>query len=277
MQHDIVDRSMMIALALDAAEAARYYWIPRVVFEFDAENGTDIYINENNPNPSIRVYGDSYLPTRYPNQVWISACYIDGDTSLDFLYTDLYQPFDPAVIEKDSITFNPAYMNAMYPYAEQVDKAITVDGQDSDEKVHLRLFYEPCYNHSIDAKMEEIYQTGLNPVPFDLGAIVMEYTSQLLDSEGWPTFAHGDPDNPQSTHFMLPVRSTDDTIPGMEDADMVNVPWVAYNYMPGYSHSDISVNPNMLGAINVSQKYTNLAPVPLSSSWTIPLSTRGLT
>ena len=162
---------------------------------------TSSEVNASVPPPeenltSLRVYGECNVT--YPTQSCTDA--------MDFIYSNAIDPFDPGVIAEDSVTFNPAYLNFQYLNAESSDNAITVDGQDSDEKVYLRMFYEPCYNHSVDELMKKIYTTGLNPLDMKDGAVVMEYTYMLLHANGTARIGHGNPDNPVSyTHLTLPT------------------------------------------------------------------------
>ena len=136
-----------------------------------ADNGDE----PNDDLPLLRIYGEENAI--YPTQSYTGV--------LDFVYSSLADPFDPGAITKDSITFNPAYLDREYMEAERIDTDITIDGENSDEKVFLRLFYEPEYGHDIDSLMHVKY-TDLQPVDFELGAVALEYTYMLLNQDGTP-------------------------------------------------------------------------------------------
>ena len=69
------------------------------------------------PNSTIRIYGDVCPMGNAPER-----------------YSDWTQPFDPTIIPKDSITFNPAYL----------DWDMSAQSTDTNEKTYLRAWYEPC-------------------------------------------------------------------------------------------------------------------------------------
>ena len=56
-------------------------------------------IETNGSEPSLRIYGEQGAV--YPTQSYYGAN--------DFIYPEEYDPFDPGIIEKDSITFNSAF------------------------------------------------------------------------------------------------------------------------------------------------------------------------
>jgi len=191
--------------------------------------------------PTLRLYGED--GAIYPTQSYTGVN--------DFIYPDPVDPFDPGIISKDSITFNPAYIPGVYEYAEVEDKAITVDGADSREKVFFRTFYEPEYWHDIDAVMEAEYPQGLdgfneNRIGTGVDCIVTETTYMLADANRNPRVGHAG--GIMFTHFMLPVRSNTEAVPGMEDGDMVDL-------VAALNDSAQLTN----GTIHVQQKYTNVA------------------
>ena len=227
--HDIIDRAATIALGEDAASRDAYNGTPRMVFRYDAVNTDDLFVNDAGGDPTVRIYGEK--GAIYPTQSMTGA--------VDFIYPDAVDPFDPGVIAKDSVTFNPAYIDDKYLYAGPSTQAYTnivVDGADSDEKVFMRLFYEPGYQHAVDEVMSGHYN-GLQNVEMPMGAVVIETTYMLLwdnDDQGGPGAGHaGAPklggastDNP--THFMLPTEPASlwGTAPGMDVGDMVNLAYV---------------------------------------------------
>jgi parallel beta-helix repeat protein len=126
----------------------RFRKAPRLSFAFDRNNSFDPLINDNFiNNATVRIYGeDSKGPIR--------------------VYTEYQQPFNPAVIPKDSVTFNPAII-----LWDGTNFTMLGDGTDADIKKFLRMWYEPGH----------IYRGGLKsegPHP----TIVFESTYMLVDS-----------------------------------------------------------------------------------------------
>ncbi|MCK4574907.1 hypothetical protein KAU34_00710, partial [candidate division WOR-3 bacterium] len=162
----------------------------------------------------------------------------------DYVYPSENDPFDPGIISKDSITFNPAYVSPRYPHAEAEDDAITIDGADAGEKVFYRLFYEPGYYHPIDTKMSDFYELENFNQGTPVDAVITETTYMFVNSARDPR--EGGP-KPSDTHFMLPVRSLLEDPPGMEDGDMVDL-------------ANASCDPDQLtnGTIAVEQKLTDV-------------------
>jgi hypothetical protein len=218
--HDIIDRAADIAKPGDNSRD-KYADMPRVAFEFDAFNDEDLFVNGDGSgeDTTVRVYGEA-------NAIYPTHSFTDED---DFIYPNHVDPFDPGIIGKDSVTFNPAYINNMYEHAsEWWSPEIIVDGCDGDEKIFLRLFYEPGYHHARDKIMSDYY-SSLESVSMSRGAIVTETTYMLLDDNddsghaGLPKL--GGIDGTTATRFMLPVSSSDleDDTPGMDVGDMVDL------------------------------------------------------
>jgi len=199
-EHEIFDTVYDIALD---DERAMYYKEPRFVFEYDAYNEIDFFINEKNPRPSVRIYGEENFV--YPTQSFTGA--------EDFIYDEESDPFDPGVIKKDSITFNPAFIDGEGGVYE-----IEAQG-DASEKIFLRAFYEPEYTHPIDTLMDDCSDVLLKPVEqFD--AIVTETTYFLVTLDRDPTVGYP---RPQLTKVFLPYKSSDPTNPGMEEGGLLEV------------------------------------------------------
>ena len=215
--HDIIDRAATIANDDDFDSRDAYSGMPRMVFEFDAATDEDLFVNDDGV-PTVRVYGEA-------GAIYPTHSLTDGD---DFIYPKAVDPFDPGVIAKDSVTFNPAYIDDAYENGlSWWEDNIVVDGENGDEKVFLRIFYEPGYNHSADDKMSAYY--SLYQVEMPMGALVTETTYMLLnDNQG--SGHSGDPKaggiaGTERTHFMLPVGSKNpaDANPGMDRGDMVDL------------------------------------------------------
>jgi parallel beta-helix repeat protein len=126
----------------------RFRKAPRVSFAFDRNNSFDPYINDNFiNNATVRIYGeDSKGPIR--------------------VYTEYRQPFNPAVIPKDSVTFNPAII-----LWDGINFSMSADSTDADLKKFLRMWYEPGHIFRGELKSE-----GPHPT------IVFESTYMLVDS-----------------------------------------------------------------------------------------------
>ena len=188
--------------------------IPRVAFAYDVEHekdvlnrsamgdAFDIYVNYYGNKTSVRVYGEHDTgPIRGygPNGT--------------YTYEDYQEPFNPAAIRKDSITFNPAIVQwdgDEYPMSAQ--------SEDIDVKKYLRIWYEP----------EHVYSKPTYKHP----TIEVESTYMLIDSQdklpvggsAWDTF------------FVFPIAANESTAqPGLElfenpgsDPDRQNVVTLAY-------------------------------------------------
>jgi len=208
--HDIIDR----VITIDPSRDDCYHEKPRMAFEFDAVDATDFFVNED--EPTLRIYGED--DAVYPTQSYTGA--------VDFIYPEAVHPFDPGVIAKDSVTFNPAYIENDYK-----DTEITVAGSDGDEKVFFRMFYEPGYGHARDNLMDDM-GSDTHLVSMPNGALVTETTYMLIDDNsgsghsglpksGVPRDSHGN----IVTEFMLPTHSTNvnDMLPGMNAGQVVEL------------------------------------------------------
>lgn len=209
---------------------------PRLAFEYDAQNDIDLYINEKENEPSIRLYGeDGWL---YPTQSWSSentkwnTLINSNDFNWkylmdDFVYPHHLLPFYPGTVSKDSLTFNPAFLDMQYN-----DSEITVSGGDASEKVFLRMFYEPGYYHDVDDKMDDFSEAELEEVEtFD--AVVLETTYFLVNQYREPTLG-----KPDETWFMLPYKSNHSNIPGMDTAGIVKLTYADCGPEPGVEKDD---------------------------------------
>ena len=179
---------------------------------------------------TLRVYGECYAI--YPTHSY--------NGTKDFIYPNAIDVFDPGVISKDSLTFNPALIYMLYH-----GEPIRVGGGDASEKVFLRLFYEPCYHHGVDDKMDACSSSVLYSVePFD--AIVTETTYVLTTKDACRPLAGAPPG--ELTHFVLPYSYTDPDTPGMDTADILYLAWANY--------SEKVTN----GTIDVEKTYSGILP-----------------
>ena len=155
----------------------------RMKFAHDADDPTDIYVNEQDEcgKNSVRIYGE-------------------GDMDAAFPYTDPEGPFNKLSVDaprKDFVTFNPAYMPGDY-----LDGSIIVDTgngvTNGREKVFVRQWYVPEYP-------EPRGKVWINQPQVASADIVTEYTYMLLDSLNMPVA--GIPGTMHSTNFWLPIGS----------------------------------------------------------------------
>ena len=127
--------------------------IPRMAFAHDVipekdvmntsilmGNGLDLYVNRyTNVSSSIRIYGEDDIgPIRGYGPRGI------------YRYERYQEPFDPAAIRKDSITFNPAIVQwdgDEYPMSAYNPRK-PVHSNDIDVKKYLRMWYEPEHRYS---------------------------------------------------------------------------------------------------------------------------------
>jgi hypothetical protein len=157
-----------------------------------------------------------------------------------FPYTDPNGPFAPQHFEapaKDFIVWNPAYMYHLDPASAGVYgtffRSIVVNGNDANEKVHLRQWYVPKYGEP----------TGLvwtNQAKVYAPEIVKEYTYLLLDTNNNPQ-----PGLPGETRFVFPTTDNDDQQCGPDDYDMNNdgEADIVYLATTGAVDPDLSTSP----------------------------------
>jgi hypothetical protein len=142
--------------------------VPSVTGYYDG-TGNEV-TTENKTVNTLRIYGEDGIG---PNSV----------------YSWHTEPFDPAVIPKDSITFDPAYL-----------RGTDWSGQshDIDVKKYLRIWYEPCH----------VYE-GLDPAytlqEEKYSSILVESTYMLIDNKHKLPFRGSAND----TWFPFPIAETD--------------------------------------------------------------------
>ena len=180
----------------------------RTKFVHDTARGevwsADIYINDAAYNDlyhdinemSLRVYGRSTKDAAFP-------------------YADPNGPFSPQSDEappEDFIEWNPAYMYHLDGASAEVYgtffRSIVVNGNDANEKVHLRQWYVPKYQ-------EPRGWVWTEQTPVEAPHIIKEYTYLLLDTQNDPQ-----PGRPGATRFALPISDNDDTQCGLDDYDV---------------------------------------------------------
>jgi hypothetical protein len=140
--------------------------MPRAVFVYDAQLdpvfSKDIYINDVNGSATVRVYGENDIGPGtmfgWQNPVQLHA---------PMIYSEYDNPFDPAEIPKDSITFNPAIIQW-----DADNFTMSADSHNIDVKKFLRMWYEP--NHTYNGQRN-------NPTYHP--TIEVESTYLLMDSK----------------------------------------------------------------------------------------------
>jgi hypothetical protein len=102
-----------------------------------------------------------------------------------YTWADWQAPFrltHPEAPPKDFVQWNPAYFNH---YTDAFTSKIKVDGDDANEKVHLRQWYVPYLKEPLGITWVDVYTRpwlGLAPS----NHIVKEYTFLLLDTDNNP-------------------------------------------------------------------------------------------
>jgi len=125
-------------------------------------------------------------------------------------YTDPWDPFDPQLPQaprKDSLTFNPAYMDRFRHGGEPLSSLyprISIEERDAREKVFLRMWYEPEYLDKIRIEDTEVYT---------FPALMQELTYMYLDTFDQPS--HGQPGVSQ---FAFPIGTRAEQLPKPDPA-----------------------------------------------------------
>ncbi len=130
------------------------------------------------PASSIRIYGDVQPHGNAPER-----------------YINYKEPFDPTVIPKDSITYNPAIIEESREPGEQYYGIIIGKGSSSEnarEKIFVRSWYEPCGQYNGPRKNDS------HPT------INMEYTYMLMNTLYLPIAGTA-----PNTEFLIPTCEID--------------------------------------------------------------------
>ncbi|MFC1938177.1 hypothetical protein ACFLWH_00750 [Chloroflexota bacterium] len=154
------------------------------------------------PVNSLRIYGECENDAGFP-------------------YINAQAPFDLTSIEappKDFIVWNPAYMYHLDPESAGLQEPhgnffqrIVVNGNDANEKVHLRQWYVPKY-----PEPRGCVWVDMDPVKNP--EIIKEYTWVLLDTANNPIA--GQP-APQLTSFVFPIADNDPDQCGLDSYDAI--------------------------------------------------------
>ncbi len=177
----------------------------------------------------IRIYGfDSKGPGDPKVKDPVAAAY-----PVEVLpYTDSWAPFDPQEPQappKDSLTFNPAYMDE-YKHGDADPLAdlyaqLSINEQDAREKVFLRMWYEPEY---LDKYLK--YDPKDPTAPFTkttvytFPAVMQEFTYMYVGTNGQPAHAQ-----PGASTFAFPMAT---------EQGQLNLPPAAFSYGWGLTTFD---------------------------------------
>ncbi len=147
--------------------------------------------------------------------------YGEGEEDANFPYVDPQAPFDLTSDEatlKDFVVWNPAYMYHLDPESAGLQapngnffQRIVVNGNDANEKVHLRQWYVPKYPEPRGYVWVDM-EPELNP------EIIKEYTWVLLDTDNNPIA--GQP-APELTSFVFPIADNDPDQCGLDSYDAI--------------------------------------------------------
>jgi hypothetical protein len=192
-------------------------WSPRVKFWFDPAVGGKKYKDDR----GLRLYGfDSEGPGAAVPDPVAPAYPVEVRP-----YTDTLAPFNPRLTQappKDSLTFNPAYMNEFNHGNESLVslyRQISIREQNAYEKVFLRMWYEPEY---LDKILE---WDPLDPTPpftsttvYTFPAVMQEFTYMYLNTADQPASAQ-----PKSSAFAFPMATAAGQLPA-PDTSTGNLP-----------------------------------------------------
>ncbi|HEY53173.1 MAG TPA: hypothetical protein G4N94_06915 [Caldilineae bacterium] len=158
-----------------------------------------------------------------------------------FPYTDPWAPFNPKHTQAppaDSLSFDPAYMNAFHNSGEDLASlygAISSNNADAREKVFMRMWYEPQHLDKI--------RTGTPGQPpidaYEFPALMFEYTTMLLDTNDLPM--HGPAGN---TNIVFPMATGANELPKPETSAPYGLPGAQ---LPSFGYGLTSYDANFDG------------------------------
>ncbi|HDD24518.1 MAG TPA: hypothetical protein ENF52_03670, partial [Chloroflexi bacterium] len=164
-------------------------------------------VDLNEPTNTLRVYGMKGEHAQFPYREF------DGPFNL---VTEEAPPMD-------FLVWNPAYLYHLDPdshgYPDVPDdgfgyffQKIVADGDDANEKVFLKQWYDP----DLAEPLGNVWEDTGNGVK--AAHIVKEYTYILLDTDNNPTFGHPDP---LKTAIAFPIADNDDGQIGLDSYDAI--------------------------------------------------------
>ena len=187
----------------------------------------------------LRVFGHDGMG---PGDDTVISDPLNGAYPVEVLpYTNSWAPFDPKHVQAppgDSVSFNPAYMNAFRNSGEALSSlygSIATEGADAREKVFMRMWYEPEYLDKI-----RVGAPGETPDDaYQFPALMFEHTTMLLDTQDLPT--HG---AAGTTNIVFPMATGVDELPRPE----TNAPYgLPAGQLPSFGHGLTSYDANYDG------------------------------
>ena len=169
------EREVIVGIAMAAIMVASIF---AMVAPTSMAGTNGVFSPDEEPSSSVRIYGDVQPQGNAPEQ-----------------YEHWKEPFDPTVIPKDSITYNPAIIEESREDGEPYYGIIIgVDGssENAREKIFARSWYEPCGRYNGPRKNDT------HPT------INMEFTYMLMNTEYLPI----DGTAPK-TQFLVPTCEID--------------------------------------------------------------------
>ena len=222
-------------------------WSPRAKFWFDPEEGGKKYKSDQ----GVRLYGfDSEGPgDRTVDDPGTSVTY----TVEIWPYTDPWAPFNPQLPQappKDSLTFNPAYMDKYYhgdePLADLYRK-LSINGRDAREKVFLRMWYEPDYLDKILTVDPVAPYTPTSVYTFP--AVMQEFTYMYLNTLDQPAAALAG----SSSKFAFPMATAADELPAPVNGEL------PAHLLPSFGFGLTSFDANFDGSPDIVQVHSELS------------------
>ncbi|NLS77400.1 MAG: hypothetical protein GXY76_09105 [Chloroflexi bacterium] len=197
----------------------------RVKFWFDPAIGGKKYKDE----LGVRLYGrynEDLVPARSEGAGDTAAVDpVNASYPVEVLpYTDPWAIFNPQLEQapvKDSLTFNPAYMdeyrNGNEPLAALYPQ-ISCEEQNAREKVFFRQWYEPVYVDKI-LRLDNPNTTGIDEYDaYEFPAVMQEFTYMYLNMQG----EIGDPYScqPGNSRFAFPISTKAEELPAPVDVEL---------------------------------------------------------
>jgi hypothetical protein len=189
-------------------------WSPRLKFWFDPAVGGKKYKDEN----GVRLYGFQAEGPGVPAPLFDALLVPQVEVEVR-PYSDPWAPFNPLRQQappKDSLTFNPAYMNEFIHSNESLTslyRQISIREQNAYEKVFFRMWYEPEYLDKIlvAEPTDPFTPTSVYTFP----ALMQEFTYMYLDTSDQPASAQ-----PRSSAFAFPMATRREELPMPTDGEL---------------------------------------------------------